>query len=74
MSGSSARPPAGEPRKSRIPLPAFLGDLLERPPVAMEGGFPAGQRLPAPDDYVHVLGVHRERMPSGNLTLDHVIP
>src|ERR1035437_8406773 len=42
---------------SRGYLPAFLSDLLERPPVAVERGFPAGQRLPALDHYVHVFGI-----------------
>ena len=31
-------------------LSALLRDLLERPPVGLEGGLFAGQRLPALDD------------------------
>lgn len=42
---------------SRGHLPPFLGDLLERPTVAIERGFPAGKRLPALDHDVNVLRI-----------------
>src|ERR1039458_2190762 len=38
-------------------LPAFLGDLLERAPVAVEGSFLAGQRLISLDYDVDILRV-----------------
>src|ERR1035437_6121024 len=44
-------------RDSCCPDPAFLGDLLESPPVDIEAGFLAGQRLPALDHYVNVFGI-----------------
>jgi hypothetical protein len=44
-------------RDSCCPTPAFLGDLLERPPVALQLGLFARQRLPALHDYVHVLRI-----------------
>ena len=47
-------------RDSRCPLLAFLGDLLERPPVAVECGVLARQRLPALNNYIDVLRIERE--------------
>src|ERR1017187_758773 len=44
-------------RDSCCPDPAFLGDLLERPPVAIEPGFLAGKRLPALDHYINVFRI-----------------
>src|ERR1035438_6534983 len=41
-------------------LPAFLGDLLERAPVAVEDRLLARQRLPAFDHDVNVLRVQLE--------------
>ncbi len=38
-------------------LPAFLGEFLERAPVAVESRLLAGQRLPALHDDINVLRV-----------------
>jgi excisionase family DNA binding protein len=44
-------------RDSSGRLPAFLGDLLDGPPIAIELGLLATQCLPALDDHVHVLRI-----------------
>ena len=38
-------------------LHPFLGDLLERPPIAVKRGMLTGQLLPARDDDIDVLGI-----------------
>jgi len=55
--GSVAAISARQRSTSRCPLPALLGDLLERPPVAVQGGVLARQRLPPGDHHIHVLRV-----------------
>ena len=47
---------AAASRSFRCPLP-FRADFIERPPVAVELGFLAGQRLPALNDDIHVLRI-----------------
>jgi hypothetical protein len=44
-------------RDSRGHFPPFPGDLIERPPVAIQIRFPSGQGLPALDHHVNVLGI-----------------